>query len=210
MSDPPLRAAPPKEAMVGAFRFVVDNARAVRREAEGAVDHAARAASGLLEETERRSLRVIRTAADEATGVVADLDHRVTRQRHGLVRDAHELADAIDHRVARQRRGLLSDANELADSVMDRIAATAMSAALFYAAYTYRGLVEHQPDHLLSSFSLFWVGTTMMTLVIATVWVLFGRTNRLRHLVIWQCYIIALTGIVTGTVWLMRGVALLS
>lgn len=185
MTDVPTRSAPPREQIVGAWRVVVQNARAVRREAEGTIDHAHRAASDVLEEAEHRSKRVIRTAADEAAGVVADIDQRVTRQRRGLLRDAHELAD----------------------SIMDRIAATLMSAALFYAAYTYRGLVEHQPDHLLSSFSLFWVGTTMMTLVIAAIWMVFGRASRLRHLMIWQCYIIALTGIVTGTVWLMRGVA---
>lgn len=175
-------AWPRRRGLLGAVHGVLHHARDV---GDGVVGRAHAAGADLLADAETRGRRLIHAAGDEARGVVADADRR----------------------MGRQREELLTGGQRLLDSFFDRVLATALAVAVLVASHYYRHVAHHHEDDPMSTFSLFWTGTTLMTVMLFLVSKVAGQSRRLRHLIAWECYIIALGGVLAAALLIVRRLA---
>ena len=177
------RAAWPRDrSLTNAVHRVLHHAQEV---SGGAIDHAHRASDAIIAHAELRGRRMVQTIGDETRSVVADVDERLHRQREALVRDGERLFDAV----------------------FDRILATALAVAVFAAINYYRQLTLYDVQDPISVFGLFWVGTSFMTLILFVVSRVIGQGRRLQRLIAWECYIIALAGVLVATLLLVRQIS---
>jgi len=128
---------------------------------------------------------------------VADIDQRLGRQQEVL---DETVGGAVDKWHEGHRR--------LADEIMDRVIAVGITLVLLYAAYYYHTATHEGVIDFLSVGILFWMGLTLCTGIVWVAWHLSGRGHRLKPILNWLLYLLALAGVslvVLGAMRLLAG-----
>jgi hypothetical protein len=157
----------------------------VARRAHGLIDHAEQAVENAASRAERATQKA---RLDMEAGAKRAID-RAGGEVKGRIDQAHfRLSDLIDHFTERT--------TVLLDSFMDRVLALVLAVAVSYGAY----FIAHSRGGAASVgglAALVWMGMTVLSFVIGLAWTLTGRPERLKHVLVWFLYIVALGGLAT-------------
>jgi len=162
--------------------------------------------------------QIVERAGGEARRTAGDVERRASRVATHVGRETREVVADLDERLGRQQealeetvRGAVEDWHEghrrLADEVMDRVIAVGITVLLLYAAYYYYSATHPGPVNFLSIGMLFWMGLTLCTGIVWVAWQLSGRSHRLKPILTWFLYILALAGVSLVVIGVMKEIA---
>ena len=194
----------PRESPRGVGALIADAVRPavseaidrIHRAGDHLVDRGGREARRTVGETERRAGRLATNVERGVRHVVADVDQRLAKQQEAL-------EETVQGAVESWREGH----EHLVDHLVDRVISVAMTVLLLYAAYLFHTATHAGPADFVSIGLLFWMGLTLVTGIVWVAWQLARRSHRMKSILVWQLYLLAMVGVTLVVVLVMKELA---